>query len=90
MTTSVSRREVLAGAGAILAGTAACAATRKASTAAETKGQPFGYCLNTSTIRGQRLGLAREVEVAAQSPGPGKRSEATKALCCAPLTQTTV
>jgi len=65
MTTTVSRREVLAGAGAILAGTAACAATRKA--AAKAKGQPFGYCLNTSTIRGQRLGLAREVEVAAEA-----------------------
>ena len=27
--------------------------------------QPFGFCLNTSTLRGQRLGIVREIEIAA-------------------------
>ncbi len=27
-------------------------------------GEPFGYCLNTSTIRGQKLGLLEELEIA--------------------------
>lgn len=30
-------------------------------------GEPFGYCLNTSTIRGARLPLTREIEVAARA-----------------------
>ncbi len=28
---------------------------------------PFRYCLNTSTIRGQKLGLEREIDIAAQA-----------------------
>ena len=28
---------------------------------------PFKYCLNGSTIRGQKLGLAKEIEIAAQA-----------------------
>ena len=28
---------------------------------------PFVYCLNTSTIRGQNLGIAQEVEIAARA-----------------------
>jgi sugar phosphate isomerase/epimerase len=30
-------------------------------------GEPFGYCLNTSTIRGQNLPLAKEAELAAKA-----------------------
>lgn len=29
--------------------------------------EPFGYCLNTSTIRGQKLSLAKEAEIAAKA-----------------------
>jgi len=29
--------------------------------------EPFRYCLNTSTIRGQKLGLAKEIGIAAQA-----------------------
>jgi sugar phosphate isomerase/epimerase len=29
--------------------------------------QPFGYCLNTGTIRGQKLGIVKEVEIAAKT-----------------------
>ena len=30
-------------------------------------GQPFRYCLNTSTIRGQKIGLEREIDVTADA-----------------------
>ncbi|MBI3829155.1 MAG: sugar phosphate isomerase/epimerase [Planctomycetes bacterium] len=29
--------------------------------------EPFGYCLNTSTIKGQKLGIVEEVEIAAKA-----------------------
>ncbi len=29
--------------------------------------RPFRYCLNTATIRGQKLGLVKEIEVAAKA-----------------------
>jgi sugar phosphate isomerase/epimerase len=46
--------------------------TESKATAAEQKtarpaNEPFGYCLNLSTIRGQKLTLAEEVEVAAKA-----------------------
>ncbi|MCS6863120.1 MAG: TIM barrel protein, partial [Abditibacteriales bacterium] len=31
------------------------------------KSEPFRYCLNTSTIRGQKLSLVQEIEIAAQA-----------------------
>ncbi len=31
------------------------------------KGEPFKYCLNTSTIRGQKLTLAKEIELASKA-----------------------
>ncbi len=31
------------------------------------KARPFRYCLNTSTIRGQKLGLEKEIDVAAEA-----------------------
>jgi sugar phosphate isomerase/epimerase len=45
-------------------GTQTAAGARSA--ASESK-CPFRYCLNTSTIRGQKLGIEKEVEVAAQA-----------------------
>jgi len=32
-----------------------------------TAGEPFGYCLNTGTIRGQKVGIVKEVEIAAKA-----------------------
>jgi 2-keto-myo-inositol isomerase len=55
-------------------GVAAMAAAAFASTKAEAaeeptrpKNEPFGYCLNTSTIRGQKLPLVEEIEIAAKA-----------------------
>ena len=33
----------------------------------EPHGEPFGYCLNTSTISGQNLGLVKELSIAAEA-----------------------
>jgi len=65
---SVSRRDLLAGSasfGALLLTGAAPAA--KASPSHASGSDPFGYCLNTSTIRGQKLSLVEEMEVAAKA-----------------------
>lgn len=63
--TPLSRREVLAGAGAMLAsGCAAGAAPAQD----RPKDEPFGYCLNTSTIQmGQKIPLPEEIDVAAKA-----------------------
>jgi sugar phosphate isomerase/epimerase len=67
MPTELSRREWLAGAGAALgAGLAAGLATPTAD-AKEKEKDPFRYCLNTSTIRGQKRPLVEEVEIAAKA-----------------------
>ncbi len=64
------RRQVL------LAGTAAAAATLTPSVetlaaphaeSSQPASDPFGYCLNMSTIRGQKLSLAEQVDVAAKA-----------------------
>lgn len=67
MTTSQpSRRDMLshsiaaAGAAALLTKTATADEARPAS-------EPFGYCLNTSTIRGQKLPLVAEIEIASRA-----------------------
>ena len=45
------------------------AASRRASAAPikRSGAEPFGYCLNTSTIRGQKLPLVEEIEIAAKA-----------------------
>ncbi len=59
-----NRREWLAAAGC-LAGAGLLAGETKV---AEPKTAPqFRYCLNTSTIRGQKLGIVKEVEIAAKA-----------------------
>src|SRR6185369_18066565 len=66
-----SRREVL---GSMIAsvGAAASAPLRGQAPASQPKGrqrppdEPFGYCLNTSTIRGNQLGIVQVVEAAAK------------------------
>ncbi|MFW6164000.1 MAG: sugar phosphate isomerase/epimerase family protein [Planctomycetota bacterium] len=59
----VSRRGLLAGAGALAAG----ALSGPAAAAAGEEREPFGYCLNVATIRGQRLSIDQQAEVAAQA-----------------------
>jgi len=66
----MSRRNALAQSG-LLAG---AAFLTKKSAAAETSGHlakspihPFIYCLNTATIRGQKLGIVKELEVASKA-----------------------
>ncbi len=49
---------------------AAAALASQTATAAEPDrpdDEPFGYCLNTSTIRGQKLPLAEEIDIAARA-----------------------
>jgi len=62
----ISRRELLiAGSGVASAG---ILGTKPAANAADSKmAGTFRYCLNTSTIRGQKLGFIREIEIAAQA-----------------------
>src|SRR5262245_50512813 len=57
---SPSRREWLAG--SLAAGLAAPAALASAEAT-----EPFGYCLNTATIRGQKLSLVDQIETAARA-----------------------
>ena len=57
-----SRREVL---GSIVASLGA--ATIEGRQRSRPAGEPFGYCLNTSTIRGNQLGIVREVEAVAKA-----------------------
>jgi len=67
----VSRRGVLKR--AAVAGTAAVSASVAASTNSlaqakvDTMQNPFTFCLNTSTIRGQKLGLAKEIDLVAKA-----------------------
>lgn len=76
--TNLTRRDALArsclfsGAGlaAAFLPTAAAGATRTAQGQAPTREKiplPFRYCLNTSTIRGQDVGIVREMEIAARA-----------------------
>ena len=67
----VSRREALTRAGAFIG--AAVVAHNFPSAAASPSGtqanneQPFRFSLNTATIRGQKLGIVKEVEIASQA-----------------------
>ena len=61
---NLSRRQLLAGTGAAFA--AAVAATDKTAKAA-VAANPFTYCFNTSTIRGQNLALDKEIEITAKA-----------------------
>jgi len=70
MTNRVDRRELLltaasAGCGVWMSAGIAHAAPAPASI--RSPSEPFGYCLNTSTIRGQKLSLPEEIELAAKA-----------------------
>ncbi len=70
-THKLSRRAALSRTGAImgitLAGQYLKAAPASPETPATKRGEPFLFCLNTATIRGQKLGLVKEIEIAAQA-----------------------
>jgi len=69
-TQSLSRRAALAQAGLLMAGAALGeegAAQSPSKPARKASRDAFRYCLNTATIRGQKLGLAKEIEVAAKA-----------------------
>jgi 2-keto-myo-inositol isomerase len=67
----ISRRQALGSSGlfvtAALTGSKIAAAERVSPSGGTKAGSPFVFCLNTSTIRGQKVGLDREIEVAAQA-----------------------
>jgi 2-keto-myo-inositol isomerase len=62
----LSRRRLLAGTGTAIAAVTAANITSKTANAASVA-NPFKYCLNTSTIRGQNLTLDKEIEVTAKA-----------------------
>jgi 2-keto-myo-inositol isomerase len=68
---SVSRRRFMASAGAVLGafmtGRSKAVASSNNSNAGTGSKTPFRYCLNTSTIRGQKLSLEKEIEITAQA-----------------------
>ena len=59
----LSRRRLLAAAGAAIG----AAAVPKTAKAAEKRHAGFTYCLNTGTIRGQRLAFDKEIEITAKA-----------------------
>lgn len=63
---NLSRRQLLAGTGAAFAAATTTALTDKTAEAA-IAANPFTYCFNTSTIRGQNLALDKEVEITAEA-----------------------
>jgi 2-keto-myo-inositol isomerase len=67
----LSRREALASTG-LLAGAAILSESTglvaaPASPLVQAPAPPFRYCLNTATLRGQKLGVVKEIEVAAKA-----------------------
>lgn len=66
--TKLSRRQAIAGVGLITgASLLPSCATTHAKASAKLLKQPFSYCLNTSTIMGQKLGLEKEIEITAEA-----------------------
>jgi 2-keto-myo-inositol isomerase len=63
---NLSRRQLLAGTGAAFAVATTTALTDKKAEAA-VAANPFKYCFNTSTIRGQNLPLDKEIEITAKA-----------------------
>ncbi len=68
----LSRRQLLAGTGAaigaaVTTGCTATAASKEANSTDPNRTAPFRYCLNTSTIRGQKLSLDKEIDIAAKA-----------------------
>lgn len=65
-----SRRQALAGAAALVGAAVVSASSSDADAAQTSKrpaDEPFGYCLNTSTLRGNNLDLMAEITVASKA-----------------------
>lgn len=67
---TLSRRDLLKSSGMALGG-ALVATTDAAAAGQASQAEPFGYCFNTSTIRGQKLPLTQVVEIVAQAGWQG-------------------
>jgi len=67
MNNLLSRRGFLAASGAALLSRDGTRAAANPQPSADRGTPPFRFCLNTSTIRGQRLGLEKEIDVAAKA-----------------------
>ena len=65
MKNDLSRRRFILGAGVSVGAVAAGNSITAASDGSRSAREPFTYCLNTSTIRGQNLSLDKEIEIAA-------------------------
>jgi len=66
----LSRRRFIAGAGAAIGAAVTAGGVTVAQGANKTSSKrtmPFSYCFNTSTIRGQKLSLDREIEITAKA-----------------------
>jgi 2-keto-myo-inositol isomerase len=63
------RRELLMCGGGVIGAalTAGAVQAAPASAAAPSAADPFHYCLNTSTIRGQKLGIVAEIQLASEA-----------------------
>ena len=71
-TRKLSRRSALAQSGLLVGATLAGqrlvrAASSTGPATADRAPRPFLFCLNTATIRGQKLGIVKEIEIAAQA-----------------------
>lgn len=66
---SMSRRSAIGQTGALIGATIAASRLPAAETASQTGATPTGFriCLNTATIRGQKLGIVKEIEVASKA-----------------------
>jgi len=86
MSRRVSRREMMVAAGlgvAASAGVASSASSAVAAAPAQAPArEPFGYCFNTATIRGQNLPLEREAEIAAKAGYRGFEPWVEKIRAC--------
>lgn len=67
MTTNLNRRDLLAAAPAAIGLGLLTNSAVQGAEKGRSPSEPFGYCLNTSTISGQKLTLVEEVEVAAKA-----------------------
>ncbi|QDV53763.1 sugar phosphate isomerase/epimerase family protein [Gimesia fumaroli] len=68
MQTNLNRREMLAATGgALAAGFTASPSASAAPSSTRTAAEPFGYCFNTSTIRGQKLGIVEQIDLTSKA-----------------------
>ena len=66
-TNSLNRRDLFKTSGFITAGLLAGCGTTSVNMVRRDGKDPFKYCLNTSTIRGQNLPVTEEVDIAAKA-----------------------